>query len=319
MIEFKNVSKKYGEIDALQNFSLKVSDGELLILLGPSGCGKSTALKLINALVKPTEGEVLIDGESVDSKSPVELRRGSGYAIQNMGLFPHYSLEKNISIVPKLLKWSKTDIEKRVDELMDLVGLQRNFKKKLPGELSGGEGQRVGVARALAADPKRLLMDEPFGSLDPLNRIRLQNEFLKIQRYLKKTVIFVTHDVEESVRLADRIAIMRHGELIVSGTPLELMTSKSAEEKNYISEFLGADYSLKLLSRLKVENYLRTLGVEKLDQDSSVKLNSNLSQALAKMISKGVERINVCENDTEDIVGEIRIFDILSAYKGGRV
>ncbi|MEI6131381.1 MAG: ABC transporter ATP-binding protein [Bacillota bacterium] len=319
MIEFKNVSKKYGEIDALQNFSLKVSDGELLILLGPSGCGKSTALKLINALVKPTEGEVLIDGESVDSKSPVELRRGIGYAIQNMGLFPHYSLEKNISIVPKLLKWSKTDIEKRVDELMDLVGLQRNFKKKLPGELSGGEGQRVGVARALAADPKILLMDEPFGSLDPLNRIRLQNEFLKIQRYLKKTVIFVTHDVEESVRLADRIAIMRHGELIVSGTPLELMTSKSAEEKNYISEFLGADYSLKLLSRLKVENYLRTLGVEKLDQDSSVKLNSNLSQALAKMISKGVERINVCENDTEDIVGEIRIFDILSAYKGGRV
>jgi len=319
MIEFSNVTKKYDEIEALRNFSLKISDGELLILLGPSGCGKSTALKLINALVKPTEGEVYIDGESVASKSPEELRRGIGYAIQNMGLFPHYSVENNISIVPKLLKWSKIDIEKRVDELMDLVGLQRNFKNKLPGELSGGEGQRVGVARALAADPKILLMDEPFGSLDPLNRIRLQNEFLKIQRHLKKTVIFVTHDVEEAVRLADRIVIMRLGELIVSGTPEQLMTNKSSEERNYISEFLGSEYSLKLLSRLNVEKYIRTLGVEKFDPETAVKLDSNLTQALSMMVSKGVDRINVCENDSEDIVGEIRIWDIISAYKGDKI
>ncbi len=319
MIEFRNVSKKYDEIEALRNFSLKVSDGELLILLGPSGCGKSTALKLINALVKPTEGDVYIDGESVDSKSPEELRRGIGYAIQNMGLFPHYSVENNISIVPKLLKWSKIDIEKRVDELMDLVGLQRNFKNKLPGELSGGEGQRVGVARALAADPKILLMDEPFGSLDPLNRIRLQNEFLKIQRHLKKTVIFVTHDVEEAVRMADRIVIMRQGELIVSGSPEELMLMKTNGEQKYITEFLGSEFSLKLLSRLPTENYIRTMGVEKGTPETTVKLNSNLTQALAIMISKGVERVVVSENDSDDIVGEIRIWDILAAYRGDKI
>jgi ABC-type proline/glycine betaine transport system ATPase subunit len=229
MIELNNVTKKYHDITALKNFTLQIPKGILLVLLGPSGCGKSTVIKLINHLIEPTSGEIYINNKNINEINLINLRRSMGYVIQSIGLFPHYNVYENIIIVPRLLKWSKKDIDHRVDFLLDLVGLNRNYKNKFPFELSGGEGQRVGVARALAADPPILLMDEPFGSVDPLNRERLQKEFYKIQRELKKTVLFVTHDVEEAIRLADNIAVMKPGELASLGSPWDFVTDNRVD------------------------------------------------------------------------------------------
>lgn len=254
MIRFENVVKKYGETTAVDKLNFEIEERELCILIGPSGCGKTTSLRIINRMIEPTEGTVYINGEDVKKFRQEFLRRQMGYVIQNIGLFPHMSVRDNIATVPKLMGWNKEKIKSRTEELLQLVGLlPGEYSTKFPRELSGGEAQRVGVARALAADPPILLMDEPFGAVDPLNRVRLQDAFARIQRELKKTVVFVTHDIDEAIRLGDRIAIMRSGKLIQYDTPENLL---SFPENKFVHDFIGADRALKKLSRIPVEKYM---------------------------------------------------------------
>ena len=255
MIELIRVTKDFGKTHALRNVSITIPDGQVTVLIGPSGCGKTTFLRLINRLVTPIAGQILIDGKNSADIKAVDLRRGIGYAIQGVGLFPHWTVAENIATVPKLMGWKRERIDRRVQELLELVGLSpQDFASRYPAELSGGQAQRVGVARALAADPPILLMDEPFGAVDPLTRIRLQNEFMRIQSRLNKTVIFVTHDLEEAIRLADRIAIMNSGEIVQYDTP-ENILSKPANK--YVHDFVGTDRALKRLSRFKVSDFIK--------------------------------------------------------------
>src|ERR1700716_3155288 len=207
-VEFRHVSKTYGPQGAVVDLSLLVPAGEICVLVGPSGCGKTTTLKMINRLIEPTSGRIFLDGDAVTHADPVELRRHMGYVIQQVGLFPHQTIATNIATVPKLLGWSKERITARTNELLDLVGLDPQYRSRSPAQLSGGQRQRVGVARALAANPPVLLMDEPFGAIDPVTRVRLQDEFLRLQRDVRKTVVFVTHDIDEAVKMGDRIAIL---------------------------------------------------------------------------------------------------------------
>lgn len=220
MINIEHVTKKYGDFIAVNDLSLTVESSEFLVILGPSGCGKSTLLRLINKMIERNDGVVMINGENIDDLKGVELRKTIGYVIQNIGLFPHMNVHKNIATVPRLLKWKEDTIDQRVADMLTLVGLEPStYKDKKPAQLSGGEAQRIGVARAMASDPAILLMDEPFGAVDPINRLRLQKEFRKIQRKLKKTVVFVTHDTDEALLLADRICIMNKGEIVQVDSP----------------------------------------------------------------------------------------------------
>ncbi|AGA68974.1 glycine betaine/L-proline transport ATP binding subunit [Desulfitobacterium dichloroeliminans LMG P-21439] len=238
MIKFENVSKKYVDgTEAVKSLSFEINDGELLVLIGPSGCGKTTTMKMINRLISHTEGRITIDGKDIDTIDPVPLRRNIGYVIQQAGLFPHYTIEDNIALIPKLKKWNESDIKERVDYLMEVVGLDPAvFAKRYPRELSGGQQQRVGVARALAANPDIILMDEPFGALDPITREQLQDELVRIQSEMHKTIVFVTHDMDEALKLGDRIAVMRDGELLQLDTPDQLLNNPS---HGFVEEFIG--------------------------------------------------------------------------------
>jgi osmoprotectant transport system ATP-binding protein len=256
MIRLEGVTRRYGGEVAVDNLSLEVADGEVCVLIGPSGCGKTTTLRMINRLIDPTSGHILVNGRDVMSMRPEELRRGLGYVIQSIGLFPHLTVEQNIGVVPHLLGWEKSRIAERASELLVLVGLDpAGHLGKYPRQLSGGEAQRVGVARALAADPPVLLMDEPFGAVDPLNRERLQAEFGRIQRELHKTVIFVTHDIDEAIRLADKLAIMRDGTLQQFASPEEVLNHPA---NKFVHDFVGADRALKRLVRVRVEDVMRS-------------------------------------------------------------
>src|SRR5690242_3787249 len=230
---------------AVDHVSFEVEAGAFVVLLGPSGCGKTTLLKMINRLYEPTSGRVLVGGMDARSVTATELRRRMGYAIQQTGLFPHMRIEQNIAIVPRLLGWDKLRIDARIDELLELVGLPRGYRTRYPRQLSGGEQQRVGLARALAADPAIMLMDEPFGAIDAITRARLQEELLAIQRKLHKTVMFVTHDVEEALRLADKIIIMRAGTIVQYDTPLGIITQP---RDKFVRDLTGADDMLRRLS-----------------------------------------------------------------------
>ncbi|WP_455383042.1 betaine/proline/choline family ABC transporter ATP-binding protein [Salinispira pacifica] len=254
MIEFRGVSKYYGDFRALDNLSFTVEEGKVCVLIGPSGCGKSTTLRLINRMIEPSSGEILVDGRNVRTVRSEKLRRGVGYVIQNVGLLPHMTVEQNVSIVPRLLGWDDRKMKDRSDELLDLVGLAPDqYRSKYPHQLSGGEAQRIGVARALAANPPILLMDEPFGAVDPLNRETLQGEFTSIQRKLKKTVIFVTHDLDEAIRVADTVVLMQSGRIVQHDTPERLL----AQPKNqFARDFVGSDRALKRLSRFIVHDYM---------------------------------------------------------------
>ena len=256
MIRLADVTKRYGETLAVDGVSFDVPTGEVCVLIGPSGCGKTTTLRMINRLIEPSGGAIEVDGLDITAQRPEELRRHIGYVIQSVGLFPHLSVADNIATVPRLLGWKDSNILPRVGELLELVGLSPDeYGRKYPRQLSGGEAQRVGVARALAADPPVLLMDEPFGAVDPLNRDRLQMEFARIQRELRKTVIFVTHDVDEAIRLADRIALMRDGRLQQYDTP-EVLLDHPANK--FVHDFMGADRALKRLGRVSVSDIMRT-------------------------------------------------------------
>ena len=238
MIELQEISKTYSNsrTEAVKDISLKVAEGELLALLGESGCGKTTTLKMINRLIEPTSGTISVKGKDITSLDAVTLRRQIGYVFQGVGLFPHMTIAENISIVPELLNWEKGKIKERTDELLSLVGLEATeYRDRKPSELSGGQKQRVGLARALAAGSKIMLMDEPFGALDPITRNELQQEFSKLRQELKLTVVLVTHDIMEALLLADRIAVMQKGRLVAVGTPHEMMSMK---DDPYVSSLM---------------------------------------------------------------------------------
>lgn len=254
-IELNRIIRMYGDKPAVNGISLKANEGEVCTLIGPSGCGKTTTLKMINRMIEPTSGEIIIDGRNIKDFNPELLRRKIGYVIQNVGLFPHMDVAKNISVVPRLLKWEKEKIKQRKLELLELIGLEsEEFRHKYPHELSGGEAQRIGVARALAADPPILLMDEPFGAVDPMNREILQAEFAKIQKKMKKTVVFVFHDLDEAIRLADRIILMKDGRIVQDDTPENML---SRPQNSFVRNFVGGDRALKRLSRFSVGDYLQ--------------------------------------------------------------
>jgi osmoprotectant transport system ATP-binding protein len=247
MIKLDHVTKRFGASTAVDALTLEVPEGELCVLVGPSGCGKTTTMKMVNRLIEPTSGRIYLDGEDVTHGDPVKLRRRIGYVIQQVGLFPHQTIADNVATVPRLLGWDKARTRARVTELLELVGLEpAQYAKRYPSELSGGQRQRVGVARALAADPPVLLMDEPFGAIDPITRDRLQSEFLRLQAELHKTIVFVTHDVEEAVRMGDRIAILREGGVLEQyDTPAEVLGRPASP---FVASFVGADRGLKRLS-----------------------------------------------------------------------
>jgi osmoprotectant transport system ATP-binding protein len=238
-VEFDHASKRYPGTDepAIGDLTLEIAPGELTILIGPSGSGKTTAMRLVNRMIELTSGDVRVDGVSVRDQSPADLRRGIGYAIQQIGLFPHLTVADNIATVPKLLGWDHGRIGKRVAELLDLVGLEPAMGKRYPAQLSGGQRQRVGVARALAADPPLLLMDEPFGAIDPITRSRLQEEFRRLQTELGKTVIFVTHDIDEALKIGDHIAILKPGGVLAQFATAEELVRSPADE--FVEEFVG--------------------------------------------------------------------------------
>ena len=251
MITFERVTRRYGERVVVDALDLVVEAGQIVILVGPSGCGKTTTLRMINRLVEPSEGRILIDDVDTATLPAEELRRGIGYVIQQVGLFPHQTVAENVATVPRLLGWDKARTAARVEELLDLVGLPPgDFAKRHPSELSGGQRQRVGVARALGADPPILLMDEPFGAIDPVVRLRLQHELLRLQEVVRKTIIFVTHDIDEAVRLGDRVALFAEGgRLAQYDTPAELLLHPHT---GFVEEFLGDNLLLRRLALLPI-------------------------------------------------------------------
>jgi osmoprotectant transport system ATP-binding protein len=248
-VAFDHVTKRYPGADgpAVDELSLEVPAGEICVLVGPSGCGKTTTMKMVNRLIEPSSGRITIGGDDVTRLPAVELRRRIGYVIQQIGLFPHLTIGANVGVVPELLRWDRRRIGERVDELLDLVGLEPGtYRDRYPSQLSGGERQRVGVARALAADPPVMLMDEPFGAVDPIRRERLQNEFLRLQSRVRKTIIFVTHDVDEAIKMGDRIAILQRGGVLAQyDTPAAILAKPASE---FVERFVGADRGLKRLS-----------------------------------------------------------------------
>jgi ABC-type proline/glycine betaine transport systems, ATPase components len=238
-VEFRNVKKDYGAGAVLDDFSLKVPRGQIVTIIGPSGCGKTTLLKMINRLVEPDEGSVWVEGRNIGTVDPVGLRRNIGYVIQQIGLFPHMTIEENIAVVPKLKGEDKAKRLRRAAELLTLIGLDpETYRKRYPHELSGGQQQRVGVARALASDPSIILMDEPFSALDPISRVQLQRELIKLNEQLKKTVVFVTHDIDEALKIADQIILLKDGKLVQSGSPEELLSSP---KDDFVVEFIGPE------------------------------------------------------------------------------
>lgn len=259
MIELEKVVKTYpGATEpAINDLSFKVNEGETCVVIGPSGCGKTTTLKMVNRLIEPTGGRILINDDNVLDRDPVELRRGIGYVIQQIGLFPHMTISENICVVPRLLSWDKERMLKRVDELIEMVGMDPNdFRDRYPRQLSGGQRQRIGVARALAADPPILLMDEPFGAIDPITRDRLQNEFLRLQKRLKKTIMFVTHDIDEALKMGTVICILyKGGTLAQFDTPENLLAQPANE---FVTDFVGADRGLKRLNLIRVGDVMHT-------------------------------------------------------------
>ncbi|MEU4999818.1 betaine/proline/choline family ABC transporter ATP-binding protein [Streptomyces sp. NPDC021622] len=252
MIRFEHVTKRYADgTTAVDDLSFEVAEGELVTLVGPSGCGKTTTMKMVNRLIEPTEGRIFVDGDDISAIDPVQLRRRIGYVIQQVGLFPHKTVLENTATVPHLLGVKRAKARERAAELLDLVGLDpATFGDRYPEQLSGGQRQRVGVARALAADPPVLLMDEPFGAVDPVVREHLQNEFLRLQQAVRKTVLFVTHDIEEAVRLGDRIAVYGQGRIEQFDTPSTVL---GAPATDYVADFVGADRGLKRLSVTPIE------------------------------------------------------------------
>ncbi len=284
------------------------------MLLGPSGCGKTTLLKLVNRLYEPTRGRITVDGTDIHALPAPALRRRIGYVIQQSGLFPHLRVSENIAVVPKLLKWDKTRIAERVDELLDLVGLPpAEYRRRYPSQLSGGEQQRVGLARALAADPSTLLMDEPFGALDAITRARLQDELRRIHARFRQTVLFVTHDIEEAVRLADEIVVMREGRVVQFASPMRIVMEPA---NAFVAHLVGAEDVLRRLSLVSISEALTPLTGPVGPSEPGVQRASRLRDALGALIESGAERVVVVDEDARP-VGTLDLAAIQRAGKPG--
>ncbi|MFD5146161.1 ABC transporter ATP-binding protein [Streptomyces sp. NPDC058401] len=329
MIRFEQVTKRYPDgTTAVADLSFEVAEGELVTLVGPSGCGKTTTMKMVNRLIEPTSGRILLNGEDIAEADPVELRRRIGYVIQQVGLFPHKTVLENTATVPQLIGTPKAKARARAAELLDLVGLDPAvYGGRYPEQLSGGQRQRVGVARALAADPPVLLMDEPFGAVDPVVRERLQNEFLALQRTVRKTILLVTHDLEEAVRLGDRIAVYGAGTIEQFASPAQVL---GAPATDYVAGFVGADRGLKRLAVTPVaEADLTDLAdLTGLDGAASangkaptaeVALGASLREALALLLQEDSGRIGVTDPDTGALIGVLTPEGVHRALRRARL
>ncbi|WP_033828823.1 betaine/proline/choline family ABC transporter ATP-binding protein [Bacillus andreraoultii] len=291
MLKFEHVSKIYkGQKRAVNNLNLQMNEGEFICFIGPSGCGKTTTMKMINRLIEPTEGAIYLKEKNIMEMDPVELRRKIGYVIQQIGLFPHMTIEQNISLVPRLLRWPLEKQKKRASELLSLVNMTSDYLHRYPSELSGGQQQRIGVLRALAADQPLILMDEPFGALDPITRDSLQTELKKLQQKLNKTIVFVTHDMDEAIKLADRIVIMKDGEIVQFATPDEILRNPANE---FVEEFIGRE-------RLsQVQPHIQT--VDQIMNPAPVTVTPNvfLSEAIRLMKQKRVDSLLVVNRNNK--------------------
>lgn len=309
MIKFQNVSKSYGHTAILKNISFDIKQGEFVVLIGPSGCGKTTTLKTINRLIEPDDGKILIDGKDITKVNPVELRRTIGYVIQQIGLFPNMTVEQNISIVPKLLKYPKEKCQEIVQDLLTLVDMPyEENAHRYPAELSGGQQQRIGVLRALAASPPIILMDEPFGALDPITRDSLQEEIKQIQKKLKKTIVFVTHDMDEALRLADTIIFMNNGKIVQMASPEEMLQNPADP---IIKCFLGKHMDNgNDVPKLFAEDFMKTKVLK-------VPKTSRTLECIKLMSSKDVNSL-VILNDDDTYFGTVTIEDIKALGKPGK-
>jgi osmoprotectant transport system ATP-binding protein len=309
-VRFECVVRSYGGIRAVDGVTLDVDPGSFCVLLGPSGCGKTTLLKTVNRLLQPTSGRVIVDGTDIASVDPISLRRSIGYAIQQVGLLPHMSVGDNVAIVPRLLGWPRERIAARVDELLELVHLgPAGYRARYPRELSGGQQQRVGLARALAGDPSILLMDEPFGAVDAIERAHLQEEILSLQRRLHKTTLFVTHDVDEAIRLADRIVVMRAGRVEQAGTPLDVLARPATE---FVAQLVDAHDVLRLLSVLKAADAVAPSAPDFVHGEP-VRSDASLREALSRLAASGERALPVADGQT--VVGSIDAEGILAAVR----
>ncbi|MBC8075618.1 MAG: ABC transporter ATP-binding protein [Chloroflexales bacterium] len=307
----ERVSKQFpGEQrPAVDECSFSAAEGEFIVLLGPSGCGKTTLLKMINRLYEPSGGRILMGGSDIQELPVTELRRRIGYVIQQTGLFPHMRIADNIAVVPRLLRWDKARIEARIDELLELVGLPVTYRKRFPRQLSGGEQQRVGIARALAADPAIILMDEPFSAIDAITRARLQDELLMIQRRLKKTILFVTHDVEEALRLADRIIVMREGRIVQFDTPLAILSHPADEQ---VQQLVGAGDQLRRLSLVPVSSACIPNEIAPSDA-ARIDATDDLRSALSLLLASGAASLAVTRDGA--VIGSLGFEQIRSASR----
>lgn len=323
MIRIEHLRKLYpgskGVVTAVEDVSFEVEEGQVCVLLGPSGCGKTTTLKMINRLIEPTSGKVILAGRDTSGMNPVELRRSIGYVIQQVGLFPNMTVEENICVVPDLLGWPRAKSRRRAAELLEIVALDpAQFLGRFPRELSGGQQQRVGVARALAADPPVMLMDEPFGAIDPINRQTIQDEFLRIQRQVRKTVLFVSHDIDEAVKMADRVAVFRAGRIEQFGSPDDLLARPA---NAFVAEFMGSDRALKRLRLMTAGSILRpgvepalATGAAGAPDDRAplrVAATDDLRQVLSAMFARGASQA-ICVDNQGRQIGVVRQADILA-------
>jgi osmoprotectant transport system ATP-binding protein len=319
MIEFKNVTKNYEsgnkKTTAIDNISIHVEQGEICVFLGPSGCGKTTLLRMVNRLIPLTNGTIEVGGNNISEMDMIKLRREIGYVIQHNGLFPNMTIEENINVVPNLLNWDTSKMKKRYSDLMEMMGLDPSqFQKRYPYELSGGQQQRIGIARALAADPPVMLMDEPFGALDPVIREHLQNEFLRIQKEMKKTILFVSHDIDEAIKLGDKIAIFDHGQLKQFDTPDGILSNP---KNDFVRDFVGEDRYIKRLTLLKVRDLIVQLdGFRKNRLNTewigpSISESENLKTALAHLLAAPHGEVCVVD-DHHKKLGVLRISDFSS-------
>jgi len=305
-IVFEHVTKRYEGRDApaVDDLSLEIPAGSFCVLVGPSGGGKTTALKMVNRLIPFDSGEIRIDGRSIHDLPVTELRRGIGYVIQQVGLFPHMTVSENVATVPHLLGWPKGEINARTDELLDLVGLEADYAKRYPAELSGGQRQRVGLARALAADPPVLLMDEPFGALDPITRHRLQLEILRLQKEVTKTIIFVTHDIDEAILLGDRIAILREGGVLVQYDTPDAILKQPADD--FVAKFIGEDRALRRLALRRLKDVPLVPGTEPVP-GTRLAPTTTVRNAVSIMLELKVDAVAVADGD--NVLGVFHLKD----------
>jgi osmoprotectant transport system ATP-binding protein len=304
LISFKNVTKKYDRFVAVDNLTLDINTGEIVVLIGPSGCGKTTTLRMVNRLIEPTEGTIYIDGTDIGKLDAVELRRNIGYVIQQIALFPHMTIAQNIGLVPYLKNWPEKKRKERVQELLEFVGMPPSqFYNRYPNELSGGQQQRIGVARALAADPDIILMDEPFGAVDPITRTSLQEELLQMHDKLAKTIVFVTHDMDEALKLADKIAIMKDGKVLQYDRPDQLLTNPA---HGFVEEFIGKDRLLKQPEFINVKDVM-------IKNPVTILPERTLTQALEKMRQEKVDSLMVID-ESGSFIGLTTANDVLQNF-----